>query len=201
MLEKLFTSKTRLALLKTLLFNDGKDYHVRALAKIVGITPTLVSKELNNLYELGIVNKEKKANLVLYSINSKCSFIKELKQIYIKTDYLGNTISEKLKDKVEYAVIFGSFAKGTENSKSDIDLLIVSDKKQDELYKIIFSIEKEIKREINSVLWSELEFSQKFPAHHLIKDIMSNNIIMLVGNENDFRRGILDKNRSKQKMD
>ena len=80
MLERLFTSKTRLELLKILLFSEGKNFHIRELAKEINITPTLVSKELNNLYEIGIVNKENKANLILFSINNNCSFLKELKQ-------------------------------------------------------------------------------------------------------------------------
>lgn len=197
MLEKLFTSKTRLELLKVLLFSEGKTFHIRELAKEINITPILVSKELNNLYDIGIVNKEKKANLVLYSINNDCSFLKDLKQIYIKTDYIGTIIKEKLKNQVTYALLFGSYAKNKEHSKSDIDLLIVSDKKQDEIYKIIFDLEKQTKREINTIIWSNLEFSQKFPTQHLIKDILSNDITMLVGNENDFRKGILGKNRNK----
>ncbi len=196
MLERLFTSKTRLELLKILLFSEGKNFHIRELAKEIKITPTLVSKELNNLYEIGIVNKENKANLILFSINNNCSFLKELKQIYIKTDYLGSVFTEKLKNKVNYALLFGSFAKNKEHSKSDIDILIVTEKKQDEIYKIIFDLEKQTKREINAIIWSNLEFSQKFPTQHLIKDILSNDIIMLVGNENDFRKGILGKNRN-----
>lgn len=197
MLEKLITSKTRLALLKVLLFSEGKTFHIRELAKDIDAAPILVSKELNNFYEVGLVNKEKKANLVLFSINNNCSFLKDLKQIYIKTDYLGTIIKEKLKNKVTYALLFGSFAKNKEHSKSDIDLFIVSDKKQDEIYKIIFDLKKQTKREINAIIWSNLEFSQKYPTHHLIKDILSNDITMFVGNENEFRKGIVGKNRSK----
>lgn len=194
MLERLFTSKTRLELLKVLLFSDGKTFHIRELAKEINITPILVSKELNNLYELGIVNKNKKANLVLFSINNNCFFLKDLKQIYIKTDYLGSFFREKLKNIVTYALIFGSFAKNKDHSKSDIDILIISEKSQNEIYKIIFDLEKQTKREINAIIWSNLEFSKKLPSHHLIKDILSNDITMLVGDENDFRKGILGKN-------
>ena len=61
MLERLFTSKTRIKLLNLLFFNQDKEYHLREIARIIKTSPTYVSKELENLINLNIVTKLKKA--------------------------------------------------------------------------------------------------------------------------------------------
>ncbi len=190
MLNKLFTSKTRVELLSLLLFNDDRDYHLRKIAKVINAHPSIVSIELENLLTIGIVTKKKKANLLLYSIDKKCVFLNDLKNIFIKTDYFGTLIKKELTANVKYCLIYGSFAKGTENSNSDIDLLIVSEMKEDIVLKIIQKIEDSTNREINFVLWNEKTFKTKAKDNHLLKTINQSNIIMLMGDENEFRHQI-----------
>ncbi|MFH1408384.1 MAG: nucleotidyltransferase domain-containing protein [Nanoarchaeota archaeon] len=99
-------------------------------------------------------------------------------------------IKNELKDKVTYCFIYGSFAKGTEQRSSDIDLFVVSEIKEDELIHIIQKLEHTVKREINYVLWNSKTFNQRAENHHLLKNIKESNIIMLIGNEDEFRRQI-----------
>ena len=51
----------------------------------------------------------------------------DLMRIFLKTESIGKEILTKFpdKEKIRYALIYGSFAKGTESSSSDIDLLIL----------------------------------------------------------------------------
>lgn len=190
MLEKLFTSRTRVRVLKILLF-DPKEFHLRGLARIVNVSPIYLSKELNNLTELNIIKKRKRANLNLYSLNQKCIYIKELKQIFLKTDYLGEQIRQELEAKVGFAFIYGSFAQGKENGASDIDLFVVAKMKEDAFITIIQKLEKNINREINYVLWTPSTFEQRAEqGHHLLRTICNSKILMLVGNEHELRKKI-----------
>lgn len=44
-------------------------------------------------------------------------------------------------------------------------------------------------REINYILWSEEEFSKRVRSrHHLLADMVRKPVVMLVGDEDDFRR-------------
>lgn len=190
MLEKLFNSKARFEILKLLLFNKDKEYHLREISKVTKLAPSVVFHELQNLKKINLVTYEKKANLVIYSINQNNPIIQDLKNIFIKTDLVGGVIKQKLENKVKYCLIYGSFAKGTETSKSDIDLLVVSEMKEDELLNLIIPLEKEINREINYILWTEKTFKKKAKDNHLLKTINSDKIIMLVGDENEFRKTI-----------
>ncbi len=190
MLENLFTSKTRVKLLSLLLFSQNDEYHLREIANIIKADPTHISKELDNLRKLNLVKKTKKANLSIYTINKDSIIIDELKRIFIKTDYLGKFIEKPLKGKAKYAIIYGSFAKGTETESSDVDLLVVSEMREDELIEIIQLLERKLEREINYILWNEKTFNQRTKGHHLLRTIKKNKIIMLIGDENEFRQKI-----------
>ena len=190
MLEKLFTSKTRTKILMLLMFQD-KEYHLREIARNISVSPIYVSKELENLAEINLVRKVKKANLNLYSLNKKSIILPELKSMFLKTDYLGEVLKESLQNKADYVFIFGSFAKGREKEASDIDLFIISEIKEEELLPVIQKLEKTANREINYILWGKKTFRQRAAAgHHLLRTIKQEKIMMLLGDEDVFKEQI-----------
>ena len=172
------------------MFNQDREYHLREIARLIKTSPIYAAKELDNLAKLNLVKKSKKANLNIYSVNRECIFLNELKQIFIKTDYLGELIKKELKNRVKYTFIYGSFAEGVETESSDIDLFIISEMKEDDLIKIIQKLEKTTDREINYILWNERTFNQRAKDHHLLKTIKKSRIIMLIGDENEFKKQI-----------
>jgi predicted nucleotidyltransferase len=186
MLTRLFTSKTRIGILKLLLFHQEREFHLREIAKLVGISPSYVAKELDNLSKINLVKKSKRANLSIYSLSRDCVFLDDLKRLFLKTDYLGELVQAEFRGKAKYCFIYGSFAKGDEREGSDIDLFIVSSMKQDDVIGIIRRLERKTDRELNYILWDEKTFKQR-RDNHLIKTILSGEIIMLVGDEDELR--------------
>ena len=85
MLEELFGSKTRVKILKQLIFNE-KPYYLRELARIINISPIHVKKELEKLYNLGLILKYKKGKITFYKINKKSIIYNDLKNIFLKTE-------------------------------------------------------------------------------------------------------------------
>jgi predicted nucleotidyltransferase len=191
MLKKLFSSNTRVKILSLFLFNDDLNYYVREISKLIDAHPSQVLKELSNLEDLNLIVKYKKGNLSIYKINKSNIFLSDLKNIFLKTEFVGKNIKDKLKDKVKYCLIFGSFAKGIENSKSDVDILIISDVlKENELLNITQDLENNLNRDINYILWNNKDFIKKSKNNHLLKTINKDKIVMLIGDENEFRRQI-----------
>jgi len=88
MLERLFTSTTRIKILRLLMFNSDKWYYLRELARKIKTTPTYVKKELDNLTEAGFINKKRKGNLILFHINQDSPIFNELRELFIKSDYI-----------------------------------------------------------------------------------------------------------------
>ncbi len=191
MLKKLFSSNTRVKILSLFLFNDDLNYYVREISKLINVHPSQVLKELSNLEDLNIIVKHKKGNLSIYKVNKSNIFLKDLKNIFLKTEFVGKNIKDKLEDKVKYCLIFGSFAKGIENSKSDVDILVISDVlKENELLNITQDLENSLNRDINYILWNNKDFIKKSKNNHLLKTINKDKIVMLIGDENEFRRQI-----------
>ena len=87
----------------------------------------------------------------------------------------------------EFIFIFGSFARGEFNSKSDVDLMIIGDVKSMEVYKKTREIEKEINREINPIIL-KIEDLKKQKNSGFIKDIFKKGIIMVKGEKNELQK-------------
>ena len=190
-IDRLFGSKTRVQILSKLLMNPNKSFYLRELSRELMIPYSMLYKEEKNLVSLGVVTEEKRGKITLVSANKKLPFFAELKKMMIKTAGLGDLLRNELSELkgIKYALIYGSFASGEESETSDIDLLVIGRATEDELLNMTGKIEKEVEREINYILWSEDEFAKRAKTeHHLLRDIAGKPIIMLVGEENEFRR-------------
>ncbi len=91
------------------------------------------------------------------------------------------------KKDIKFALIFGSFAKGNYGSESDIDLLVIGDVKQKEIFKLLKPVEKLIKREISPVVWT-VEELKKNKSKGFVKDIAKKRKIMIKGGGDEFQR-------------
>ncbi|PIN77058.1 hypothetical protein COV15_03210 [Candidatus Woesearchaeota archaeon CG10_big_fil_rev_8_21_14_0_10_34_12] len=183
MIEKLFTSKVRIKILEYLMFRSKESY-LRKISNELRISPSAVKREIENLNSIGIVRIKEKRIL----LNEKCSFLSDLKNIFIKTDFIAHPLGEALKDsKVKYAFIFGSFSKGDYNEQSDVDLMIVGETRVSELYKLLRPVEKAVGREINPVVWTA-ENLAKEKNNSFVREIFKKEIIMVRGEENELRK-------------
>jgi predicted nucleotidyltransferase len=183
MLENLFTSKNRVKILLFLLFEKSETY-IREVSNLTKISPGAVKKEMDNLNSMGIIYMKKGK----IELNQDCMIIQDLKNIFIKTDYIFEPIKSAIKEApIKFAVIFGSIATGKDKTSSDVDLLIISNLKQDKIFNMLRIAEKSIGREINTIVWSFETLTSKVESA-LIRDIKKKGFLVLKGDENEFRR-------------
>lgn len=192
MIERLFTSKTRVKLLSEMLLSSDREYHIRELSRIIGISPIYVQKELKNLQSLGLLTSRKQGNMVLYVLDKRSTISDDLKRIFLKTEVVGTEILKSLdKSKIQYALIYGSFAKGVETTKSDIDLLVIGDIDEDVLLKSVSKAEGKVGREISYILWTPKEFAQKARQKiPLLLEILKTDVVMIIGEQRELKRFI-----------
>jgi len=190
MIENLFKSKTRVRMLELFLFFPEKNFYLREIARLVKENTNSVRLELKNLEKTGLIKKSKKGNMIFYEINKKSPIYEPLKIIFMRTESLGKFLEKSLKNKnIKYALVYGSFASGKETEDSDIDLLIVGSIKQSDIVDDISRFERKMLREVNYVLWTEKEFKKRIKEkNHLIVDIAEKPVIMILGDENEFRK-------------
>jgi len=190
-------SKTRVTLLSKLMMDPHRRYYIRELSKILNIPYGMLYREVKNLVSLGIITVEKKGKISLLSVNTDLPYFEELRGLMIKTAGLGDMIRDVLSGFVgiRYALIYGSFASGEETERSDVDLLAVGDIDEEDLLMSMSGVEKSVGREVNYILWSEDEFLKRVKEElHLLVDISLKPVLMLVGDEDEFRRTIKKEN-------
>lgn len=192
-IDKLLGSKTRVTLLSMLMMNPRKRFYIRELSKILKIPYGMLYREVKNLVSLGIITEEKKGKITLLSVNMDLPYFAELRGLMIKTAGLGDAMRDALSGfiGIRYALIYGSLASGEETDRSDVDFLVVGEVDEEDLLKAMSGVEKDVGREVNYILWSEDEFMERVrEGHHLLADISRKPVLMLVGDEHEFRRTI-----------
>jgi len=191
-LELLFRSRTLIAILKILFMNQTKEYYLYDLASRAAAAPATVFRELERIQPLDIILKIKQGHIAYYKINKHCIIHNELKKIFLKFELADELISKTLKKfEIKYALIYGSFARGTETETSDLDLLIIGNVDRDSISHSISNLSSKIGREINFILWIEKIFQDKANQHiSLLNNIKNNEIIMIRGDENEFKKTI-----------
>lgn len=183
MIEHLLTSKARIKILEYFFFSKEKSY-LREISRVLKIPVSAVKREVDNLISINLLALHGKE----ITLNRNCNYLGELKGLFIKTDFLLLPLKKVLNNQqVQYAFLFGSFTEGGFNEKSDVDIVIISNKTLFELTKILKPVEKIIQREINPVVWT-LEGLKKNKNSGFARDIFSKKIVMLVGEENELRK-------------
>ena len=127
-LATLFGGKTKARILSVLLSNPSQSYHLRGLAQAAGTDSGNTSKLLKLLVNDGLVVAASDTHSTRYSINAESPLVGPLRQLVVCAGSLmldlrsaANGIAAK------YICVFGSVAAGTDDAKSDLDVLIVAD--------------------------------------------------------------------------
>lgn len=196
-IDQLFGSKTRVSLLTKLLLNPDKSFYTRELSRELCITYSMLYKEQKKLVALNIVQEEKRGKITLVTANKKLPYFNDLKNLIIKTAGLGDLLKNSFAELqgIKYMLVYGSIASGQESASSDIDLLIVGEANEEKILTIAGNVEKQVGREVNYILWSPSEFMQRVKSkHHLLVDIAEKPVMILRGDEDEFRRTVKEPN-------
>ncbi len=190
MIKRLFSSRVRIALLRHFLLSQGVSSHVRELAETVGAQYSAVWNELRNLESAGILKSEKRGRSRFFSVDPNYPLLPELRGIFTKTVGVGDAIRDRLVDipGIEIAFIYGSFAKGDFDARSDVDLMIVGEPSLEELAASVGDLEASLNREINYVLLTPQEWSDRIAADDpFIVELLLGPLEILLGGKDAIR--------------
>jgi len=196
MLEKFFRSTAEVRVLGTVLSSDG--LHLREIARRSGVSAPETKRELDVLESAGVLKKERKGNLSVFTLRQDCPFLPELRGLYLKTEgvvaELGKAIGRLAG--VKWAFVYGSFAEGTFAETSDVDLLIVGSVDEDEASRGCFAVQKKTGWAIHPVVWTEQDLREKTREKSaFLASLLKKKKIWLAGERNEFER-IAEKARS-----
>jgi len=173
-----------------LLLHPRSFYQVRELARLTGTTPGTLHKELSRLAEVGLLQRAKQGNQVRYQANRECPVFSELAGLFRKTSGLVGVLAEALRllhPAPELALVFGSLARGDENARSDVDLLLIADCGFGDAIKTLHPAQAILQREINPVLYSAAEFARRIEEKDgFALNILANPKLFVIGTANDL---------------
>ena len=165
MLESVYLTKSKVrGKLLGILFSDPEHkYYLSELARLAGASVGNAQRELERFIKDELLLREKKGNLVFYFLNQRHALYPELRSLVLKTVGVEGSLRalvQKHKE-IEFAMLYGSFAREQEKGESDIDLLIISNKNLEKFYSDLKKLESQFHREINPTDYSAKEFKQK----------------------------------------
>lgn len=193
MLETLYLTKSKIRgrILGVLFSNPERPYYLSELARQVKTSPGNVRRELARFIQDGLIREERKGNLVFYHLNRSHALFSEINSLILKTTGIEGALQDLVKKdkKIKLALLYGSFARGEEHGESDIDLLVVSEGKDDDFYSKLSELETRFHREINPTIYSPAEFKEKLNEKgSFLAEVIGNTHHILKGSLDEFRK-------------
>jgi len=190
MLSALLFSEYRRRVLGLLLLNPDTTYHVRELARLTGTSAGTLHKELTKLTQGGLLRREEVGNQVRYRANRDCPIFDELASILRKTsglvDVLASALSSVEKN-IALAFVFGSVARGEQQSNSDVDVMLVGSLGFADAVQALHPAQATLRREINPVVYSVDEFRRRAASDDsFVREVLARPKLFVVGNENEL---------------
>jgi predicted nucleotidyltransferase len=182
-------SGTQQRLLSALLLNSHQPVYAMALANHLGVRPSTLQRDLAKFTAAGILKMSRNGNRTYFQANEECPVFPELRSLLIKTAGLVDVLRGELvplAPKIKMAAVYGSFASGTETSRSDIDLLIVGSVKMIDLSPLLEQATGKLRRQINPSLYTPEEFSQKARRSHFVQSVLGKPLLFLLGSNSDL---------------
>lgn len=179
-------SETRQQVLRLLYGNPEKSFYINEILRTTGMGVATIKRELDRLEGAGILQRIKIGNQQHYLAEPLCPIYAELRVLVTKTLGVTDVIYQgllPLKDRIGLAFIFGSVARSSETTGSDIDLMLVGTIGLEEVVAVLYPVQAALGRYINPRIYSPPEWNELLKEQGgFIKDVIKNPRLDLIGN-------------------
>ncbi len=189
-IARVLFGKTRLEVLALLFSRPQQSFYVREILRLLPAGQGAVQRELQNLCNVGIIERSRIGNQVHYKANRRCPIYEELKAIMMKTSGVTDVLRRDLiplDEQIEFAFIYGSMAAGDSDAGSDVDVMVVGNVGFGRIVEQLQEAQQEIEREINPRVYNPDEFREKINAGNpFLKRVMEAPKVFIIGDKDDF---------------
>ena len=184
--------KVRGLILAIFLVSPDSTHHMREVTRMVNAGQGAVQRELRQLSEAGILMRERRGRQVHYRANTECPIYPELRGLVLKTVGLVDVLRSALApvaDRIDVAFVYGSFAKGTANGGSDVDVMIMGEISLSEAVAVLTAAQETLGREVNPSVYPAEEVRQRLAAgQHFMTTVLREPRLYLVGDSDALGR-------------
>lgn len=185
--------KTRRNVLGLLFVDPDQTFHLREIVRRTGAGQGAVQRELRRLSEARIIKREGIGRAITYKADEESPVFNDLRGLLAKTvgatEQLRTALSP-LKDRIDVAFVYGSYAKEMRlRPGSDIDLMVIGDASFGDVVEQTTSVQKTLVREINPTVYTPAEFVHRLRGgHHFLVDVMKHPKLFLIGGPRELER-------------
>jgi predicted nucleotidyltransferase len=186
----LFTSTQR-RMFGLLFGQPERRFFANELIRLTGSGSGAVQRELQQLSDSGLVTVTKEGERKYFQADATAPIFEELQGIVLKTIGAAEPLRSALAPiarEIHLALIYGSFAKGTESATSDLDLLVVSDSLTlEKLYSAVGAAERQLARKVSVTLYTRAEYRRRLVgANSFLTKVLAGKYIALIGDPREL---------------
>jgi predicted nucleotidyltransferase len=168
-----------------------RSFYANEVISLVQSGSGAVQRELAALSEAGLLTVSRVGNQRHYQANAQSPVFAELQGLVLKTSGLADVLRSALMPlagQIKAAFVYGSVAKQTEGSGSDVDVLIVSETlAYAEVFGALEAATTKLARPINPTLYTPEEFTRRVSKDQaFIKRVLEQPKIWLLGSEREL---------------
>lgn len=183
--DALFT-RTQQRVLAILFGRPDRTFYVKEIVRLADSGIGAVQRELQALLGSGLVKSHRVGNQLHYQANADSPVFPELRGLVVKTFGVADVLRVALvplTDRLVYACIYGSVAKGTDTASSDVDVLLIGEGLTlEDTLAALEPAERQLGRTVNPTLYTTDEFRRRKKAGQaFITKVMAGQRIDLYG--------------------
>ena len=166
-----------------------KWWYLTELASHLGTSPSSLQRELQSLTRSGLLELKQDGRRTYYKARTDLPVFADLRQLFARTAGIVPLLQSEIArlPKIAWAFLYGSIARGEEDARSDIDLMIVGSIATARLLPVLRRLEQRFNREVNLTRYSEDEFYAKVrTGDHFLTSVLKGQLLMLKGSRDDL---------------
>lgn len=181
--------RMRARLIAVLTADPVVELHTRELVRRTGGSPRAVHVALEQLERQGVISSRRVGGLRLWSASSDSPLFRPLQELAKRTLGVPVLLRKALADQkgVDLAFIYGSYALGTEDASSDIDVFLLGDPEWKGVAQLTRDAAQTFGREVNVIAWTAKQLAQA-RSDPFLRSVRKQPKIWLVGKEGDLER-------------
>lgn len=185
-------NETMLNVLLFFLLHPDEETYLARIVRLTNKSLIQVQRIIKRLIESGFILAMKQKEKTYYKANPNHLAFNDLKNIALQAKIWSSTFEKEIKNfqnKIHFGFIFGSVARGTHTSSSDIDIFFIGDLPLHEVMGFIGHLSRELFREVNVVIYSPQELQEAIARNNsFVTEVLEKPKIWLFGNKYEFEK-------------
>ena len=181
-------NKVQQRVLAVLFGNHARSFYANELIALAGSGSGAVQRELARLEAAELVTVKRVGNQKHYQANSAAPVFEELRGLVLKTSGLVDVIRTALAPvaaQIDSAFVFGSVARSKDTAKSDIDLMVISEKLANaDLFAALEPATSRLGRTVNPTVYAQKEIDRRLrEGNAFVKRVLAQPKLWVIGED------------------